>query len=617
MSVFYAILILLFSVTSLLSKEVVLVGNLIGSGQYIETEEGDTYPLEHSEFARELLEVSGKKVRMLCELQEGTCNPIRYEIAPFVTETNLAKWTMKQIPRYVYRGLTAFNPTVTPDGNVLFWSVQTEAIGQGTQKIWYSELDQHGFWKRGVQMNAPLNNRSPSAVIAAMPGGNELFVFGSFGDHDGFTELKRKMDAQKMELLRTSKSPKEFEEKYKILKDQYKKDMERVQNRVPLYKSNKLTTGWSNPQPISFPEFYNLYKSEENPNLQVFGGSSLSSSGRVMVYSAKHKDSFGRLDLYVSMMDENGNFPLGTNLGSTLNTEQEETAPFLASDDRTLYFASTGHAGLSIYMTQRIGDSWTNWSKPLEASKNLKGVNFFSIPASGNWAYLSKQGALYMAYLPQEQKPNPVILVKGKVTNNKGKPLSAEINYESLTTKEKKGRVISDPNTGSFSLVLPYGENYGFYAQAENHIPAHNNADLRNLENNVYKEIEVNLVLSELEVGESFVLKNVFFDFNSAVLKKESESELDRIGNILIKNPNLTVMLEGHTDNIGRNEDNLRLSLDRANSVADYLIGKFNIPKTRLKTAGYGEEFPLAANDSPENRALNRRVVFKILKKEK
>jgi outer membrane protein OmpA-like peptidoglycan-associated protein len=607
-----------FTSFSIFSKEVVLVGNLIGSGQYLETEDGMTYSLEHSELARELLDISGKKVRMLCRLQEGTtCMPLRYEIAPFATETNLPKWTMKQIPRYVYRSLTAFNPTVSPDGNILFWSVQTESIGQGTQKIWYSELDEHGFWKQGVQMPSPLNNRSPSAVIAAMPGGNELFVFGSFGEQDGFTELKKRFDTQKMELLRTSKTPKEFEEKFAVLKEQYRKEMERLQNRVPLYKSIKLTNGWSMPTPIRFPEFYNLYKSEENPNLQIFGGSTLSSSGRVLIYSAKHNDCYGKLDLYVSVMDENGNFPLGKNLGNIINTEYEETAPFLASDDRTLYFASTGHSGLSIYVTQRIGEGWLNWSKPQEISKNLKGVNFFSIPASGNWAYLSKQGALYMTYLPQEQKPNPVILVKGKVTNNKGQPLSAEINYESLITKQKKGTVISDPNTGTFSLVLPYGENYGFYAQAEGHIPSHGNADLRNLENNTYKEVEVNLVLAKLEEGEEYVLKNVFFDFNSAVLKPESEPELDRLGNILNKNPHLSVLLEGHTDNIGRNEDNLALSLARANSVADYLHTKHGIARNRLQTAGYGEEFPLVPNDSPENRAKNRRVVFKILKKGK
>lgn len=601
---------------SLLGKEQVLIGNLIGSGQYLETEDGNTYPLKHSDLARELMEISGKKVRMLCEVQEDSCEPKRYEISPFMTDSNLPKWTIKQIPKYVFKGLTAFNPTVTPDGNVLFWTVLMEQMGQSTQKIWYSEMDQNGFWKPGKLMENPLNNKAPSAVISAMPGGNELFVFGSYGDEDVFKELKVKLEAEKKELLKTSKTPQEFEQKYSLLKEDYKKNLERIQNRVPLYKSSKQGNGWSFPKPIQFPEFYNLYRSDENPMLQVFGGSCLASSGRVLIYSAKHKDSIGKLDLYVSIMNEQGVFPLGINLGKSINTENEEMAPFLASDDRTLYFSSNGHNGLSIYVTQRIGESWTEWSKPQEISKNLKGVNFFSIPASGNWAYISKQGSLLMTYLPREVQPNPVTLVKGKVINNKGEPISAEINFESLTTKEKKGTTVSDPQTGTFSLVLPYGDNYGFYAQAEGHIPAHENTDLRDKEK-MYKEVEVKLVLPKLEVGEEYIINNLFFDFNRADIKKESEPELDRLGQILLKNPDISVLIEGHTDNIGRNEDNLKLSLDRAGAVADYLINRHNIAKSRLKVAGHGEEFPLVPNDSPENRSKNRRVVFKIIKKTK
>ena len=129
--------------------------------------------------------------------------------------------------------------------------------------------------------------------------------------------------------------------------------MEKLQNKVPLYKSSKQGHGWSTPERIHFPDFYNLYRSEDNVNLQIFGGSTLSSSGKTLIYSAKHKDSVGRLDLYVSNATD-GVFPIGENLGKVTNTEYEEMAPFLASDDRTLYFSSNGHNGLSIYYTQRI-----------------------------------------------------------------------------------------------------------------------------------------------------------------------------------------------------------------------------------------------------------------------
>lgn len=609
---FNLFIVFIFFYFPLFAKEVVIVGNIIGAGSYIETDD-NTYPFKHTELQKELSELTGKKVRMLCLFEEDSCVPLRYEIAPFANDKNLAKWTIKKIPKYVYRGLIAFNPSVTPDGNILFWTVLTpEGHGSNTQKIWYSEMDTHGFWKKGVQMDPPLNNKAPAAIISALPGGNELFVFGSHADQESFEEIKRQMDAEKAEIVKTSKSAREVEGRYAAVRERYRREMEKIQNKVPLYKSFKQGNGWSVPQRIPFPDFYNLYRSEDNANLQIFGGSTLSSSGKTLIYSAKHKDSVGKLDLYVSNITD-GVFPIGTNLGKEINTEYEEMAPFLASDDRTLYFSSNGHSGLSIYFTQRVGDSWTEWSHPQEISKNLKGVNFFSIPASGNWAYASREGQLLMTYLPNETKPNPVIIVKGRITNDKGVPLGAEVYYESLTTKENKGSTISDPNTGKFSIVLPYGDNYGFHAKKEGYLPFHRSKDLRESEK-LYQEVEVDMILPKIEKGGEITINNLFFESNRSEIKKESEPELDRLGEIMKMNKNLEVALEGHTDNVGKSADNIALSLARANAVAEYIVKKFGIEPSRLKVEGRGEEAPLTDNNTADGRAKNRRVVFRILK---
>lgn len=609
---FNLFIVFIFFYFPLFAKEVVIVGNIIGAGSYIETDD-NTYPFKHTELQKELSELTGKKVRMLCLFEEDSCVPLRYEIAPFANDKNLAKWTIKKIPKYVYRGLIAFNPSVTPDGNILFWTVLTpEGHGSNTQKIWYSEMDTHGFWKKGVQMDPPLNNKAPAAIISALPGGNELFVFGSHADQESFEEIKRQMDAEKAEIVKTSKSAREVEGRYAAVRERYRREMEKIQNKVPLYKSFKQGNGWSVPQRIPFPDFYNLYRSEDNANLQIFGGSTLSSSGKTLIYSAKHKDSVGKLDLYVSNITD-GVFPIGTNLGKEINTEYEEMAPFLASDDRTLYFSSNGHSGLSIYFTQRVGDSWTEWSHPQEISKNLKGVNFFSIPASGNWAYASREGQLLMTYLPNETKPNPVIIVKGRITNDKGVPLGAEVYYESLTTKENKGSTISDPNTGKFSIVLPYGDNYGFHAKKEGYLPFHRSKDLRESEK-LYQEVEVDMILPKIEKGGEITINNLFFESNRSEIKKESEPELDRLGEIMKMNKNLEVAIEGHTDNVGKSADNIALSLARANAVAEYIVKKFGIEPSRLKVEGRGEEAPLTDNNTADGRAKNRRVVFRILK---
>jgi outer membrane protein OmpA-like peptidoglycan-associated protein len=594
------------------AREQIYVGALTGAGMYIETE-STTIPIRHSEFTKELSELTGKKIRILCIIDEDSCIPQRYEISPFYTETVLEKWALKKIPRYVYLGMTSFNPKVTPDGRTLYWTVSQETGSGTTQKIWYSEMDKNGFWRKGQIMEPPLNNKAPSAVIEALAGGNVLFVFGSFADEVALKEAQLKFEQEKSDILKSSKSPKEYEGRYLAVLERYKREREKILNKVPLYKTTKQQKGWSMPETIPFPEFYNLYRGEENPSMQVFGGCTLSSNGKVLIYSAKHNDSIGKLDLYISKENEQGIFPLGTNLGKSINSEVEDMAPFLASDDRTLYFSTYTKKGLNVYLTQRIGEGWNDWSIPQEISNNLKGVNYFSIPASGNWAYISRAGKLEMTFLPNEVKPEAVIIVKGKIKSNKGEPLSAEVYYESLNTKENKGIAISDPNTGDYSIVLPYGDNYGFHVKKEGYLPYHQNKDLTEKAKE-YKEFEIDMTLPKLEKGSEVIINNLFFESNRADIKPESEAELDRLGEIMKANKNMEVVIEGHTDNVGKNTDNIALSLARATSVAEYIIKKFNINRDRLKVEGKGEESPLTENQSADGRSKNRRVVFKILK---
>ncbi|MCB1191125.1 MAG: OmpA family protein [Leptospiraceae bacterium] len=604
---------LIFSISAF-AEEKIITGNLFGSGLYIQSDEdGKVFNLMVSDLTNELMDLSGQKVRMLCEAEDDNCTPIRYEIAPFLDETNLEPWSIKKIPKYVYGDFIAFNPTVTPDSVMLFWTVLVYKGNKSTQKIWYSERDAFGFWKKGKQMSGSLNNEAPSAIITALPGGNELFVFGSFSDDDEYKHLKKQIESEKTQILKSATSLKDYEDKMQKVMAIYNREIEKIQNKVPLYRSFRENTDWSKPKSIQFPDFYNLYRSEENPSLQVFGGCTLSSSGRVIIYSAKHKDSLGKLDLYVSESDNNGVFSLGKNMGNLINTAFEEMAPFLAADDRTLYFSSQGHKGLSIYVSHRKGENWLDWSPPQEISTNLKGVNFFSIPASGSWAYISKKGKLLMTYLPMDMKPNPVIVIKGQVVDDSDKPLAASIAYESLVNGSKIGSTVSDPSNGNFSLVLPFGENYGYYAEKEGYIPVHGNTDLRKVENK-YREIEVKIVLPKIEIGKQITINNLFFQTASYEITKESEAELDRLGEIMTKNKTVNVLIEGHTDNRGDGEANQILSLMRADSVADYLKKKHNILPERLKTIGLGQEKPIVPNTTTENRAKNRRVVFKIIK---
>ena len=181
-----------------------------------------------------------------------------------------------------------------------------------------------------------------------------------------------------------------------------------------------------------------------------------------------------------------------------------------------------------------------------------------------------------------------------------------------LASGEELGIARSEPETGSYQIILPYGKNYGFLALAQGFISVSDNLDLTEVAE--YKEIQKDLYLAPVEVGEIVRLNNIFFDYDKATLRPESFPELDRVVEFLKTNPKVVIELSGHTDDRGSDNYNLNLSQNRAKTVVDYVISK-GIDKSRLVAKGYGKSKPVATNETEEGRQLNRRVEFEILKK--
>jgi OmpA-OmpF porin, OOP family len=118
----------------------------------------------------------------------------------------------------------------------------------------------------------------------------------------------------------------------------------------------------------------------------------------------------------------------------------------------------------------------------------------------------------------------------------------------------------------------------------------------------------------QVKVGETFVLKNIFFDFDKSDLLPTSFPELDKLVALMKKYPNMTLEIGGHTDYKGSVEYNIRLSNDRANAVVKHLVAQ-GIDAKRLTWKGYGKSEPIADNTTEEGRQLNRRVEFKVITK--
>jgi len=120
------------------------------------------------------------------------------------------------------------------------------------------------------------------------------------------------------------------------------------------------------------------------------------------------------------------------------------------------------------------------------------------------------------------------------------------------------------------------------------------------------------MTLVSIEEGQVVRLNNIFFESGKFKLLEDSFAELNRVVQFLMDNPNVNIQINGHTDDVGTDEKNFRLSLSRAAAVADYIISK-GIQRSRLNVKVYGKTQPVVSNMSAESRSQNRRVEFVIL----
>ena len=207
--------------------------------------------------------------------------------------------------------------------------------------------------------------------------------------------------------------------------------------------------------------------------------------------------------------------------------------------------------------------------------------------------------------LPKDAK------IEGSVSDMRTKqPKNNELVVFRSQKNNNEYQAISD-STGKFSTRLPAGDKYDIYIMGFKDSSSYNVLDIPALgPNSYYKNpFTVNL---QFDPPKTFVLDDVEFDFGKSTLRTESYSTLDDLVDYLKRKPNERIEIGGHTDNIGSDEKNLVLSLERAKSIVAYLIAK-GISNDRLVAKGYGAEEPIEDNSTEEGRQKNRRTEVKIL----
>lgn len=386
--------------------------------------------------------------------------------------------------------------------------------------------------------------------------------------------------------------------------------------------STKEVGGWSEPRPL-FP-----------PSKKMFwqGGTSISADGKVIIFAARRADCIGLLtrtniDLFITFKQEDGSWTAPQNMGLGINTPLEDRSPFLHPDMRTLYFSSEGRGGLGemeVFKTTRIGDSWTNWSEPINLGKaiNTSGRDWgYRISTEGTRAYFSAFEEFYgenlfSVELPEALRPNKVATITGRLTAMDGSPLAGKIRIEDLETGELMHLVNPDPETGKFTITLPSGKLYSYVVEGPGLFPKANNLDLRTDPQQLrYEEnITVPTITEMVDEQLAMPLKNLFFDTDKYDLKPESFPELTRLLEIMKENV-VRLEITGHTDNVGGADYNLSLSQKRAEAVQQYLSQK-GADTDQIEAIGKGSSEPVSSNDNEEGRAMNRRVEIRFIELE-
>ena len=208
-------------------------------------------------------------------------------------------------------------------------------------------------------------------------------------------------------------------------------------------------------------------------------------------------------------------------------------------------------------------------------------------------------------------------MLSGKLIDAKTQkvPNNAKVIYEDLSNGQELGVATPDPNTGIYKIVLPYGKKYGIIPVADGYAGSGKNIDLSKNKDGKYLEInDINLSMIPAESGQKLTLNNIFFEFGKTNLQEESFTELNRLVEFLNNNKAMQIEISGHTDSIGSDEANNRISQGRADAVSNYLTIFGKIPSSRIITKGYGKTRPIATNDTEEGQQANRRVEFLILK---
>lgn len=475
-------------------------------------------------------------------------------------------------------------PAITADGNT-FMFTRNVRLGEGVdspqQEDFFISKKVNGIWQTAIPISSVNTNGNEGAPTLSADG--QYMFFASCMEQDG----------------------------------SYGSSERRGYGSCDIFYSQKLNGKWTKPQNVG--PVINTRNWETQP--------SFSSDGKTLYFIRGQvtREGIKNPDIYSSTIGDDGKFGEPIKLSDNVNTPESEESVFIHPDNQTLYFSSEGHpgmGGIDIYLSKRQADG--SWGKAINLGypiNTFSNENSLLIDGSGAIAYFASEreggfGGLdiYQFEMPESIRPEKITFVKGHTFNaNTKAPIDAQFELIDLETQQTVTKAYSN-NAGEFLVTLTANHNYLVNVSKNGFLFYSDNFSMKNTITDYNKPYNLEIPLQPIDTG-IIELKNVFFDVNKWDLKPSSFAELDKVVAFLKSNSNLKIEFGGHTDNTGDKLFNKTLSENRAKAVYNYVLQKGANVATKLSYKGYGDTKPKVANDTPENKAKNRRTELKIISK--
>lgn len=460
------------------------------------------------------------------------------------------KW--KKTPtRYIVKNAKLLNsrradfaPMFLPGGDydqLYFTSSSEKATGTnkseitGTKKsdIFVSKKNEKGAWQRPELAEGELNTELDEGITAFSPDGTTMYL----------AKARREPNAN---------------------------------TSVEIYTSQRSEAQWSAPQKLEITA----------DTISAYGDPAISADGNWLYFVSDMPGGQGGKDIWRINLKER----IGTleNLGDVINTPGDERFPYWRSDS-VMYFSSDGHAGLGgldlfrAQLTPSGGWNIVNMGIPMNSAADDFGITFDKGESgffSSNRNDARGYDHIYSFVLPDLQ-----IWISGSVLDKDEEPVPNAI-IRIVGDDGSNQKAMGKPD-GTFRFKLQRGVKYAMLASAKNYLNGKQEFESDTIEEDA--EYTVDFILASIEKPQ--VVENIFYDFDKAVLRDESKQALDEMAQLLKDNPHVAIEMSSHTDRIGSDEYNNKLSDRRAKSVVDYLISQ-GIAEDRLRHKGYGKSRP-------------------------